>query len=172
MDYISSTCQHNFSIYRKRHQSAALFYRNFSCLLGSKIAPNSPNGKWGWNTRVLKGFSCFQNYLNIKRLRDINILLRYSCCRSSMMPQWNFYYTSTTVLLQCNHHSVEMQLPFSCDATTVQLQYSGHLVAVENKCYFTIVVKAIPAYQGKVRQNMHFSIKKLEKGGKIGVFQL
>jgi hypothetical protein len=52
------------------------------------------------------------------------------------------------------------------------LQYSGHLVAVENKCYFTIVVKAIPSYQGKVHQNMHFSIKKLEKGGKTGIFQL
>ena len=88
------------------------------------------------------------------------------------MPQWNFYYTSTTILLQCSHHSVEMQLPFSCDATTVQLQYSRRSVMVKEKGYFTIVVKAIPSYQGKVRQNMHFSIKRLEKGAKIGVFQL
>ena len=77
-----------------------------------------------------------------------------------MMPQWNIYYTATTVLLQRNHHSVEMQLPFSCDATTVQLQYSRRSVMVKEKGYFTIAVMAIPCFQEKVRQNMHFSIKK------------
>jgi len=65
-----------------------------------------------------------------------------------------------------------MQPPFYCNATTIQLQYSGRSVAVKNKCYFTIAAKTIPSYQEKMRQNMHFSMKKQEKREKTSVFQL
>ncbi len=88
------------------------------------------------------------------------------------MLQWYFSYTVITVLLQCNHHSVAIQPPFYCNATTILLQYNGRSIEVKNKCYFIIVVKTIQSYQEKVRQNMRFSMKKQEKKGKMGIFQL
>ncbi|UKK48282.1 hypothetical protein L6475_13945 [Prevotella sp. E9-3] len=40
--------------------------------------------------------------------------------------------------LYYNHRSIAMQPPFSCNTTTIQLQYSGRSVMVKEKCYFTI----------------------------------
>jgi len=65
-----------------------------------------------------------------------------------------------------------MQPPFYCNATTVLLQYNGRSIAVKNKCYFTITVKPIPSYHERTRKNIHFSMKKQEKRGKMDIFQL
>ncbi|UKK48211.1 hypothetical protein L6475_13540 [Prevotella sp. E9-3] len=76
------------------------------------------------------------------------------------------------LLLYYNCRSIATQPPFSCNTTTIQLQCKHHSIAVENKCYFTIVVKTIPSHQEKMRQNMRFAMKKQKKSGKIGCFSL
>ena len=42
-----------------------------------------------------------------------------------------FYYAPTTILLQCNHHSIAMQPPFYCRTTTILLRSKYHSVAME-----------------------------------------
>ncbi|UKK47941.1 hypothetical protein L6475_12100 [Prevotella sp. E9-3] len=73
-------------------------------------------------------------------------MYKYRYSSDTLLLQ-NFYDAAMVLQLYRNYHSAIMQPPFSCNTTTVQLQYSGHSVTVKNKCYFTIVVKSIPSYQ-------------------------